>query len=206
MNHDEALQKSLLAEAALKKYLPTSPSATGYSVISSPFIKPEDVDDDDTDLEDDVDALGEECLSLVNTATASHNSNRSPPEFIAPTKKPAAKSSSDDEDDKGAAQSEKEAQANRLAALGATYEPMNGKITLPTASTFFPSIRDATSKTAQQEAITDTITSILETFNDSEHFLVRSADPPIFDRITLAHIGKGNGHQPRWTRCKLIEQ
>ena len=191
MNHDEALQKFLLSEANLKKYLPNSPSATGYSVVDSPFIKPEDVDDDDSDLEDDVEALGEECLSLVNAATASNNANSAPPEFVTPPNKRAAKSTSDDEDDKAAAQSEKVAQANRLSALGATYDPTSNNISLPTASTFFPSIRDATSKAAQREAITDTITSISETFNDSEHFLVRSADPPIFDRTTLAHIGKG---------------
>ena len=187
MNHETALQKSLLTETDLKKYLPNSPSSTGYSVIDSPFIKPDEIDEDDEDLEDDVDALAEECLSLV---TASHTSPSPPAEVVTPTKLPA-KSSSDNENDKAVAQSEKDAQANRLAALGATYEPTSGKISLPTVSTFFPSIRDATSKAAQREAITDTITSISETFNDSEHFLIRSADPPIFDRITLAHIGKG---------------
>ena len=124
--------KNLSTETDLKKYLPNSPSSTGYSVIDLPFIKPDKIDEDNEDLEDDVDALAKECLSLV---TASHTSPSPQAEVVTPTKLPA-KSSSTDKNEKAVAQSKKDAQVNQLAALGATYKPTSRKISPPTISTF----------------------------------------------------------------------
>ena len=103
--------------------------------------------------------------------------------------------STDDElDKKAAALADKEQFNVLILALGASYDPKTGDVSLPTLSDFVPTIRDLSAKTTQRDNAESSLQSIAETMNESAHYLARNVDPPIFSKITLVQVS-----QDKWS-------
>ena len=203
--HDPELQKLLLKEDTLKTFLPNKP-ATGHNYINSPFLKYADPDEDDTEMEEEVVTLSEDCHDItvsdkndqiekeLSLFSPRRGSNTSP---YRRTSRGLIDREIDTSDMYNTEQTERltvteKAQYNaKIQALGAIFDAATGKVTLPELSQFVESVRDHTSKTTQREETSKALTSIEDAVSDQDHYLARSVDMPKLDKVSAAFVAQG---------------
>ena len=189
-SHNSELQLALITHASTKKYLPAITSPIGYSLIPSPFLKADDIDDADEDLEDDVTNLGAECMALVTKNLIP--TSPTPTSVTLVRESPLGhRKEENPEDGKIAAQTEKEQKILSLTAFGVIYNPAAKTVTAPTISDHIDGIFNMSTKRGQRDTTDANLELLGEIFGDSDHFLLRSVDQPSYDTITLAHISQG---------------
>ena len=187
---NEAFQDVLLVEDTLKGYLPAMPNVGHGYHISGPFVTLTRIDDDDTDLQEEVTSLEKECEDIAQAhvnkevetlvAAATPRSTPSGMEVIEPTKAASATATF--------SVTNQEQFDARAKAWGATFDPVSGQISLPMLSKFITCIRDAPTKAQQRANVQSTIASIRTTVSTSRDFLLRLVEFPKLDKITLAFI------------------
>lgn len=192
--HDGSVQKLLLEEEELKKYLPPAPP-TGHQYVATPYFKPEHPDDDDAELGEDVHALQLELtdvaqhnISQRHTSAPTDGASEAPTDVVLVDKSATKSNAAPPAAPKPPAPTESDLVHARALALGATYDRSTGKVTMPTLSDFMPQVLNSSTKQAQRESTENALSSIDDQLGDSPHFLLRSIDLPDIEKIGLAHI------------------
>ncbi len=186
--YDSNIQSILLGDQALRKYLPTRPT-TGHDYVNSPFISPTEPDEDDTELQEEVETLQEECIQLLKSLLSNGGTNDDVSTKVPAVVDTATKQIESEEASKPT-YTEADYLAARTKAFGIRYNEETDKLVLPEFSQFYGAVKDATSKTAQRDLTESSLQSIEATMSDSTHYAARSVDPSKPDTITLAHIGQ----------------
>lgn len=190
-NHDAELQALLLAEAALKQFLPSGPP-TGHSCVDTPYFKLGQVDDEDELLNPAQEELIQECEELSEkfianaiekgTEDAATSSGLSVPvaqidtlRNDKPSAAPAAPSFT-----------ETDHVMARVSIIGMVYDRKTKTVTFPEPSDFMLPIRDLGSKQSQRESVASTLESIQDSLSNTSHYLMRVMDMPILSKVALA--------------------
>jgi hypothetical protein len=206
---DQGFQDLLLGEDSLKGCLPTMPNLGHGYRTSGPFVPLSVIDDDDTELEEEVASLEKECEDIAQA-----HMNKEVEALVAssvaaatPRSTPSGMDVIDSSATSAAAAvsvTEKEHFNARTKAWGATYDPQTGKVSLPQLSTFVTCIRDATTKAQQMANVKATIASIKTTVSKSRDFLLRSIDFPALDKISAAYIAEAC-FSCQWYCCSDVD-
>ena len=96
------------------------------------------------------------------------------------------------------AKAEKVLLTSPAGALGIIYDATTDSVMLATESEFLDEVRDAASKNTQREFTEASLSATADAMGDSDHFLLRTVDPPIFDKITMGQIA-----QAKWEESPM---
>lgn len=198
---DNELQELVLQDDSYKEYRP--PSNKAHSYADTPFISFETMKDDDSDLEEGINLLEDECNEVAKSRMAqSLSDDRSV--GSTPSRRPSYVEKSPFTPSSGLSMDEnvndKKAQMKlyaenlnaKLYAFGVTYDDSTKKITKPSLSEFVPTFRDTSNKVTQRKAATEAMCSIEELIADQDHFLGRATDLPRFDKVSQAYIAEAS--------------
>ena len=186
--YDPNIQATLLTEDALQKYLPPR-APTGHDYVDSPFISPVEPDEDDSELQEEVETLQDDCIELLKSLLSNGGTNDDVSTKV-PTVVDATTKQNESEDAGQPTYTEADYTAARTMAFGIRYDEENNTLILPEFSQFYGAVKDATTKTAQRDLTESSLQNIEASMSDSTHYAARAVDPSKPDTITLAHIGQ----------------
>ena len=199
---DADFQTLLLSDESLKGFLPPRPPV-GYEYTSSAHIPFTDIDDDDVDLNEEVETLSKESNEIAKQSlfqqqddlslSGNGSGNATRPQLARRKSSlgPGAMDIDSQEVNTPRAMTEADQFDARIGAFGAVYDPKTKTVVLSEHSIFVPSMRDATSKTAAQQAAVSSMLSIEDSIADTSHYLARLCDMPKIEKITAAYIAQG---------------
>ena len=199
---DADFQTLLLSDESLKGFLPPRPPV-GYEYTNkSAYIPFTDIDDDDVDMNEEVETLSKESNEIAKQSlfqqqddlslSGNGSGNATRPQLARRKSSlgPGAMDIDSQEVNTPRAMTEADQFDARIGAFGAVFDPKTKTVVLSEHSIFVPSMRDATSKTAAQQAAVSSMLSIEDSIADTPHYLARLCDMPKIEKITAAYIAQ----------------